>query len=274
MSSRLDIEVLPHARAADGTLSAMGDIVAAEDNVHRVALFNPADGPDAASRLRLTNRGAQALRADITGIDDAGASPGGMVSVEIEAHASVWLAAAELEAGGSHLLGALGDGEGQWRLAVASDGDLAVMNLVETSDGRLANLSNAAATTVPARAAHVVDRFPSSSDMANEQGVVRVVNNTGSPASIRIEPHDGTGWRHAPLTLTLGANAAANLGTWDLELGNAAKGLAGNTGPATGGPWRLTISSNADIEVLAYVRAPNGLLKVPPGDTETKDKAR
>ena len=274
VSSRLDIEVLPHARAADGTLSAMGDIVAAEDNVHRVALFNAADSPDATSRLRLTNRGAQALRVNITGIDDAGASPGGMVSVEIEAHASVWLAAAELEAGGSHLLGALGDGEGQWRLAVASDGDLAVMNLVETPDGHLSNLSNAAATAVPARAAHVVDRFPSSSDLSNERGVVRIVNGTGSPASVRIEPHDGTGWRHAPLTLTLGANEAANLGTWDLELGDAAKGLAGGAGPSAGGPWRLAISSNADIEVLAYVRTSNGLLNRLPGDAETRDKAR
>ena len=274
VSSRLDIEVLPHARAADGTLSAMGDIVAAEDNVHRVALFHPADGPDAAGKLRLTNRGAQALRADIIGIDDAGASPGGMVSVEIEAHASVWLAAAELEAGGSHLLGALGDGEGQWRLAVASDGDLAVMNLVETPDGRLSNLSNAAATAVPARAAHVVDRFPSSSDLSNERGVVRIVNNTGSPASIRIEPHDGTGWRHAPLTLTLGANEAANLGTWDLELGNAAKGLSGGAGPSAGGPWRLAISSNADIEVLAYTRTSNGLPRPLPGDAAAEDEIR
>ena len=275
IASDLDVEVLPYARAADGTLSAMADIAPVADNVHRVALFNPADSPDAASRLRLTNRGAQALRADITGIDDTGLSPGGIVSVEIEADESVLLAAEELETGGANLEGALGDGEGQWRLAVASDGDLAVMNLVETPDGRLSNLSNATATSVPARETHVVDRFPSSSGIASEQGVVRVVNSTGSPASVRIEPNDSTGWRHyAPLTLTLGANEAANLGTWDLELGNAAKGLSGSAGPAAGGTWRLAISSDSDIEVLAYTRTPNGLLKVPPGDTETKDKAR
>ena len=278
IASDLDVEVLPHARAADGTLSAMGDIVAAEDNVHRVALFNAADSPDATGLLRLTNRGAQALRANITGVDDAGASPGGIraasVSVEIEADASVWLAAAELEAGGSHLLGALGDGEGQWRLDIASDGDLAVMNLVETSDGSLSNLSGAAATAVPARAAHVVDRFPSSSDVSNEQGVVRILNGGESLASVRIQPLGGDGWVHPPLTLTLGAGEAANLGTWDLELGNAAKGLSGGTGPSTGGAWRLEISSDGDIEVLAYVRAPNGLLKVPPADAAAEDKLR
>ena len=144
------------------------------------------------------------------------------------------------------------------------------MNLVETSDGDLTNLSNATATSVPAREAHVVDRFPSSSDTSNEQGVVRIVNSGGSPASIRIEPNDGAGWRHAPLTLTLGGGEAANLGTWDLELGNAAKGLSGNAGPGTGGAWRLAISSDGDIEVLTYIRAP----KVPPADTEIKNKPR
>ena len=274
IASGLDVEVLPHARAASGTLSAMGETVAAESNVHRVALFGAADSPDATGRLRLTNRGAQALRADIIGIDDTGTAPGGMVSVEIAAHASVSLTAAELEAGGSNLLGALGDGAGQWRLDIASAGNLAVMNLVETSDGHLANLSGATATAVPARAAHVVDRFPSSADVANEWGVVRIVNGSGSPASVRIEANDGTGWRHAPLTLTLGANAAANLGTWDLELGSAAKGLSGSAGPGTGGAWRLAISSDSDIEVLAYVRAPNGLPRPLRGDAAAEDKPR
>ena len=272
IASDLDIEVLPYARTADGTLSAMREVVAAEDNVHRVALFNPADSSDAASRLRLTNRGAQALRASITGIDDTGASPGGIASVEIGADESVLLTAAELEAGGSNLLGALGDGEGQWRLDIAADGDLAVMNLVETSDGHLTNLSNATATSVPAREAHVVDRFPSSSDISNEQGVVRIVNRSDGAASVvRIEPNDSTGWRYyAPLTLTLGANEAANLGTWDLELGNATKGLSGSAGPGAGRAWRLAISSDSHIEVLTYTRAPNGLLRVPPVDAAVR----
>ena len=254
-----DIVVLPYVRSHGGMPHAMGDVAPVVDDAHRVALFHPADGVDATGRLRLTNRGAQALRAEITGVDDTGSSPDGMVSVEIGADESVLLTAAELEAGGSNLLGALGDGEGQWRLDIASDGDLAVMNLVETSDGNLTNLSGATATTVPAREAHVVDRFPSSADMPSEQGVLRIVNNSGRPASVRIEPNDSAGWRHAPLTLTLGAGEAANLGTWDLELGNAAKGLSGIAGPGTGGPWRLSISSDRDIEVLTYVRSPSGL---------------
>ena len=273
VSSGLDVEVLGYARAADGTLSALGGVAPSADNVHRVALFNSADSSDAASLLRLTNRSAQALMADITGIDDTGASPGGVVSVEVGAHESVVLTAAELEAGDTNLLGALGDGEGQWRLRIASDGDLAVMNLVETPDGHLANLSGATATTVPARETHVVDRFPSSSDISNGQGVVRIVNSSERPASVRIEPKDSAGWRYPPLTLTLGANEAANLGALDLELGNAAKGLAGSAGPGTGA-WRLAISSDSDIEVLNYTRTPSGLPRVPPGGTAAEDRPR
>ena len=273
VSSGLDVEVLPYARATDGVLSALGGVAPSADNIHRVALFNSADSSDAASLLRLTNRGGEALMANITGIDDTGASPGGVVSVEVGAHESVVLTAAALEAGDTNLLGALGDGEGQWRLRIASDGDLAVMNLVETPDGHLANLSGATATTVPARETHVVDRFPSSSDISNEQGVVRIVNGSERPVSVRIEPHDSTGWRYPPLTLTLGANEAANLGALDLELGNAAKGLAGSAGPGTGA-WRLEISSDSDIEVLNYTSFPNGLLKLPPGDMAAEDKLR
>ncbi len=173
--------MLPYVRSHDGALHAMGDVAPVDDDVHHVALFAPADSPGAAGRLRLTNRGGQTLRADITGIDDAGASPGGTASVEIAAGASVLLTAAELEAGGANLRGGLarslrnadgdvgapspdadgdvgapggasahpggasarhggldlprlGDGQGQWRLRIASDGDLAVMNLIETSD--------------------------------------------------------------------------------------------------------------------------------------------
>ena len=60
---------------------------------------------------------------------------------------------------------------------------------------------------------------------------------------------------YPPLTLTLGAGGAANLDAWDLELGNAAKGLDGSAGPGVG-DWRLELSSELDIEVLPYVVVP------------------
>ncbi len=322
IASDLELDVLPWVRSHDGALHTMGEVAPVDDDVHRVALFAPADSLDATGKLRLTNRGGRTLRAEITGIDDAGASPGGTVSVELAAGASVLLTAAELEASGANLRGGLarslrnadgdvgapspdadgdvgapsgsdvgapggasvhpggrdlprlGDGQGQWRLRIASDGDLAVMNLIETSDGRLANLSGVTATAVSARKAHVVARFPSTAEASVERGVVRIVNSSGDRASIRIEPHDSTGWRYPPLTLTLGAGEAANLGAWDLEQGNRSKGLAGSTGPGTGGPWRLEVISDSDIEVLAFSRSADGLRGPLPGGAATESGVR
>ena len=264
VKSDLEVEVLGYVRTADGTLSEMGGVAPSTDNVHRLALFHPADSSDAASLLRLTNRGGQALVANITGIDDTGISPGGVVSVEIGAYGSVLLTAAELESGGADLLGALGDGGGVWRLDIASDGDLAVMHLVETPNGHLANLSNAEATPVPAGVIHSVAGLPSGAVESGEMGVLRIVNGSGKPGSVRIRLHDGVGWRYAPLTFSLGGGEAVNLNALDLELGNTSKGLTGSTGPGSSGEWRLEISGDIDIEVMVFVRSPTGLLEVLP----------
>ena len=65
---------------------------------------------------------------------------------------------------------------------------------------------------------------------------------------------------YEPLTLTLGARAAAAFNSDDLESGNAAKGLTGATGMGTGG-WRLAIESETlDIEALAYIRTTDGFV--------------
>ncbi len=79
--------------------------------------------------------------------------------------------------------------------------------------GDLANLSGATPAAVPAHRVHVMARFPSSAEAAYREGVVRIVNGSRNPASVRIQPHDAAGWRYAPLTLTL-CGEVANLGTW------------------------------------------------------------
>ena len=88
---------------------------------------------------------------------------------------------------------------------------------------------------------------------------MRVVNRSARGGTVRIQPHDDSGWRYEPLTLRLGARRAVHFNSNDLELGNAGKGLAGRTGSGTG-HWRLELSSALDIEVLAYLRTPSGFL--------------
>ncbi len=143
----IDFEAGAYVRHADGFLTAMQAAAPSNDGAHRVATLNPGSNARQASILRLVNLGAAAV-ASVTGADDRGVRPGDAVEVRVPAGAAVELTAAELESGEADAIaaGALGDGTGKWRLRVESDGDLAVMNLLSSPMGRLANLSGADAS--------------------------------------------------------------------------------------------------------------------------------
>ena len=82
-----------------------------------------------------------AARVAISGIDD-GRSPGGVVRTAVPAGAPRDFAAADLESGEAEgLSGALGNGAGEWRLRVESDGDVYAVSLAESSIGHLENVS-------------------------------------------------------------------------------------------------------------------------------------
>ena len=74
-----------------------------------------------------------------------------------------------------------------------------------------------------------------------------------------IEAFDDSDTACETLTLALDVGATAHFNSNDLELGNAAKGLAGSTGSGVG-DWRLALSSEMDIDVLAYIRTSDGFL--------------
>ena len=141
LSRALDLEVLAYIRAADGFLTSMHDVAPVLAGVHRVAIFNPASNLDQASSLRLVNPGTEAAEVTIIGIDDSGASPGTPVVLTVPGRSSRTVAAAALESGGEDFEGALGDGEGKWRLRVLSEPPVIVMNLLSSPAGHLSNLS-------------------------------------------------------------------------------------------------------------------------------------
>ena len=166
LTSTLDIEVLSYSRTEGGVVSGMQDVVARTGSGYRVWLFNPGSTVGQVSRLRLVNRGAEAVAATIEGVDDAGESGVGAVRLSVPARGSRMVTAAELESGdGEGLSGALGDGSGKWRLLVTADGPIEVMNLLaSTVSGEMTNLSSGAvaaedgddgATTI-----HEVGLFP------------------------------------------------------------------------------------------------------------------
>ena len=254
LESDLDIEVLAYVRTADGFLTAMHDVVASEDGVHRVPTFNPASNPDQASNLRIVNLGVSDAQIAIRGIDDSGVVAETDVRVSIPPGAARTLDAQQLEAPTDEREG-LGDGTGKWRLDVVSEQPIEVMSLLESPTGHLSNLSTAPGNLPDD--VHTVPLFPSARD--ERQGFVRIINHSDERGEVRIEPFDDSEWDYGAITLDIDANATAHFNSDDLETGNPEKGLSHGVG-AGEGDWRLELESDLNIEVLNYVRTPDGFL--------------
>ena len=135
-------QVLGYARLPGGAVVSLYDVAPrAPDGSLWVPFFNPA-GAAAQSVLRLVNWGDAPGAAMITGVDDAGRSPGGIARVTIPAGAAVNLTAEQLESGRADgLSGSLGDGEGRWRLRVEAPAEVDAMSLLRLPTGQIANLS-------------------------------------------------------------------------------------------------------------------------------------
>lgn len=144
ITSAADIRVTSFVRTAGGFLTSMHDVVPAAGNNHHVFFFNPASNPYQVSMLRLVNNGPAAATATVTGVDDA-ANQSGEARATVPAGHAVTFTAAQLEEGDDGLSGSLGDGEGKWRLRIASDQPLRVMSLLASPGGHLTNLSSGGA---------------------------------------------------------------------------------------------------------------------------------
>ena len=142
-SGTLPFAAATYARHADGFVTSLHETAPAVDGAARVPVFHPASSDGQRSLLRLANNGDEPATATITGVDDAGAASE-PATVTVPAGEALTLTAAQLEDGGAGLEGALGDGEGKWRLTVEFDNPLAVMSLLESPAGHLSNLSAAA----------------------------------------------------------------------------------------------------------------------------------
>ena len=259
LASELDIEVLSYARTTDGFVTSLHDSVAVEPGVPGEAVFfNPGKNVDQVSRLRLVNPGTTDASVTIEGTDDGGEASG-EVRVAVRAGTSVDLTAGELESGiGLGIRnGALGDGNGKWHLRITSGAPIAAMSLLE-SQGRLTNLSTAPQTPGSAEGSLSVPLFPAASD-PELAGFVRVINRSSEAGEVEIQAFDETDRDYETVTLDVGAGETAPFNSEDVESGNPEKGLTGSTG-AGEGDWRLELSSELDIEVLAYIRTTDGFV--------------
>ena len=260
-SDALDVEALAYLRTSDGFVTGMNAVAPREDSVLEVATFNPGSNVDQVSFLRLVNPTDAEAAATVTGVDDAGLSPGQPVLLTLPAGSACTVDAAQLESGAGLACGApqegLGKGTGKWRLTVASDAALVAMSLLSSPTGHLTNLSGKAAEDWDG--IWHVELFPAASDPLGRQGFVRITSRANVAGIVTILAHDDSNARYEPLQVRLGTGESAHFNSDDLELGNRAKGLTGSTGSGRGN-WRLRMYSGLRVDANAYVRTSDGFL--------------
>ena len=259
LHTELTLEVLAYIRTGGGFLTAMHETVGVAGRSHEVAFFNPGSNSNQVSRLRLINVSAAEAAIRIAGYDDRGApAPGGEVALTLAAGAARTVSAAELEAGGAGLNGALGDGAGKWRLYLAADQDILAMSLLDAPadqdnpGGYLTNLSATAPTDG-------ILLFPRDGHPDGLVGFARIVNRASRDGTVTLHAIGNNGDRRGPVTMTLAAGEAKHFNSRDIALGNAGKGITGGVGESET-DWRLELSADVAIEPLAYIRTPDGFV--------------
>lgn len=138
--STVRIEAISYTVESTGLLGNLSSTTISESGCWRVSNFLSKDSV-VTSRLRLVNQTEVPANIQITARDDLG-QRSDTISMAVQATQATWLTAAELEDGESEKFeGRLGNGTGEWHLAVQSDQPLVVMNLLQNSQGRWTNLS-------------------------------------------------------------------------------------------------------------------------------------
>ena len=261
-----DVEVLSYMRTQDGFVTSLHDVapllepvsVTSEGRLkHRydVPIFNPGRNTDQVSWLRLVNPGEVAANITVTGIDDSGATAEGTATLTLGAGASRSISAQDLESGAGFTdEQGLDAGTGKWRLVVTSDRPILGASLLASPTGHLTNLSTVPDNQVTERTGttHLVPLFPAHGDANGRQGFVRIVNRSDQAGSVTVNARDDTDRVFDTLTLDMAANAAVHFNSENLETGNVDH-VPDGIG-AGEGDWRLTLASDLDLDVLAYIR--------------------
>jgi len=94
--------------------------------------------------------------------------------------------------------------------------------------------------------------------MANE-GFIRIINRSDTAGTVTIHGIDDAGERFGPVSFDLAANATTHFDSEDLEQGDVGNVLSAGLGGGEG-DWRLELTTELDIEPLAYIRTSTGFV--------------
>lgn len=204
--------------------------------------------------VRVVNRSDQAGEVTIDAVDDAGGRAE-QLTLSLGAHQTRHFNSTDLEQGNETkgLVGHTGEGQGDWRLELATTLDVEVLAYLRAGTGFLTTLHE---TVGPVGRAHEVVFFNPASNR-NQVSHLRIVNDGEAPAQITITGRDDNG-EAAPVgavAFTVPAAGAVSFTAAQLENGHA--DITGALGDGYG-KWRLSVSADQDVRVLSLLHAPDG----------------
>ena len=208
--------------------------------------------------MRLINRSSESGTVRITAHDDTGAAGTETVTLSLAANQRRHLNSVDLENGNPDkgLTGAIGNGQGDWRLSLETDLDIDVFTYARTKPGGfLTSLHDTAPCA--ANRCRVVVFNPGSN--VNQRSLLRLVNPGTETVAVTITGTDDAGESPGdPVRLDLAAGAATTLTAQDLESG-AGDGLSGALGDGFG-KWELVVEADPAIHVMSLLKSPAGHL--------------
>ena len=234
-----NLSIAPATPARDGDVAS-----------HRVPLF-PGAAPGAGQAqglLRVVNASDTAGEVAIHAADDAGRRVG-PVTLTLAAHESKQFTAQDLEQGNAAkgVSGALGTGDGAWRLQLRTTLEVRVSAYNRSADGFLTDLN---ATAPRSNETHAAPLFPGSQ--------LRLVNWSAAAAEADISGVDDAGNPSASeVRVTVPADTALTLSAAELQSGAAH--LARALGTADGA-WRLAVRSAVPLQVMSLLPGTDGHL--------------
>ena len=254
LDSELALDIRSFVQHEDGFVTTMHEAVAPLGDTHSVPFIaGLQDGQT--TRLRFVNPSPIQAQIEVFAVNANGERYASTIVETLPARGSATLTSRDLEhAFGRDLLADAAN----WCFHVEASDTIRVMNLLESASGRLANLSSAT-TNLFAGGAVVPLALPSW-DMYRRQSLLRVMNHSNEAGIVRFDAYDDNARAYRSLHLTIDANSFVTLTSRDLESGNEAKGLEGGTGPIASERFRLSVTSDLDFHLSAYVRHADGFV--------------
>ena len=223
---------------------------------HVFPLFPSADDREREGFAWVVNHSDRAGTVRIFGIDDTGRQFG-PVTLRLNARASAAFNSRDLEAGNfsKGLSGALGDGEGDWRLHLYTELDIEPSSYARGRDGFVTKMHETVRES--ALGYHVSFFNPGSN--SSQRSLLRLMNPTGRAVEVTIRGRDDAG--EAPpggeVRLTMPPGAARTLSSKALETGG--DDFEGRFGDGAG-KWQLFIAADSEIQVMNLLHSATGHL--------------